>query len=140
MYTVYSKAANVTWKLLITLFCLTDIASSSFFIMQLVASVDESLYQQRLQTSMVEAEEEWGLDDDDGLFFYPEVRLQMIFSCRLIASDVLACMEIYIPDSRVIDSHFCKLAGILRVFGGNGHPAQAQRCRADSCQTKHTGD
>jgi hypothetical protein len=50
------------------------------FILQLVASVDESLYQKSLQTTMLEAKEEWIVDDDEGLFFYPKVRLQ-IFRC-----------------------------------------------------------
>jgi hypothetical protein len=48
---------------------------------QLGVSVDKLLYHKSLK--------EWVLDDDEGLFFYPKVRLQ-IFLCRLIASDLLA--------------------------------------------------
>ena len=48
-----------------------------FFILQLVMSVDESLYQKSLQATMLEAEKEWAVDDDEALFFYPKVRLQI---------------------------------------------------------------
>jgi hypothetical protein len=48
---------------------------------QLVTSVDKLLYHKSVK--------EWVLDDDEGLFFYPKVRIQ-IFLCRLIASDLLA--------------------------------------------------
>jgi hypothetical protein len=63
--------------------------------MQLVASADESLYQKSLQTTMLEAKEEWKVGDDETLFFYPKVILST-FHCRLIASDLR--MEIYVPD------------------------------------------
>jgi ferredoxin len=47
-----------------------------FFILQLVMSVDESLYQKSLQAT----KKEWVVDDDEAFFFYPKVRIQ-IFHC-----------------------------------------------------------
>jgi hypothetical protein len=40
-------------------------------------SVDESLYQKSLQATMPETENEWMVDDDEALFFYPKVRLRI---------------------------------------------------------------
>jgi hypothetical protein len=60
-----------------------------FFILQLVMSVDESLYQKSLQATILKTEHEWAVDDDEALVFYPKVRLQILYS-RLFASDLAA--------------------------------------------------
>jgi hypothetical protein len=40
-------------------------------------SVDDSLSQKKMQTTMLEAKRKWEADDDEDLFFYPKVRLQI---------------------------------------------------------------
>jgi hypothetical protein len=102
MYT----ATNVTKEIVACVrdyLFLTDIASSSFlYCTKLGTSVDELLYQKSLQSTIPEAEElgmsvnlmdqksfqEWMLDDDEGLFFYPMVRIQ-IFFCRFMRQTFL---------------------------------------------------